>query len=598
MAYSKTNWANGTSPAINASNLNKIEQELYVLDADSTTAANNISALQTETQDIRTGANGTEYSSAGDAVRGQVNALSSEINAHNFVEGVGYIKEIYINQTGVSAGVAKLTRIDMRSSEATYGRITYSDADGSAIVAHSMGYVNGALVYGLIPIYLGSMSETTVCGYIIINWDALVGFNARLDVKKAISVMARNLDYSPYIASHFYEQNIAPVIQKNTDDADTLNAIVGRPTEDVVDNVNQFTDTDVILHGGTTRHFDGFYTTPFLPCVAGSTLKFTLTAFRSSSVTIDSISFFDVQYNYIDGWCPDSNTSNSIVTQTVVAPANTAYFKAQNYPSVLDEPLVTLYASGLCRDVEELQENKKVCNVKIAFIGDSLTQGVTGGEGSSSIAYCDKPFPDTVKELMDIQGFNVTVKNFGRHGLSSRTYWEKVIPDDGQYHSPEAGAPGDTFEVDNTYDGYVIMLGTNGYLNNNTIDADTDIGPGETYLDYAETPCGCYCKIIEYIMDHSSDHAKIYLVAPIYANAESHEQKMIDTLPTIEALGRRYQIPVINALYESGLGKFNKDTYYNQTDLIHLTQNGYNLLGSYIASKLMSVFGTPTPNIE
>ena len=66
MAYSKTIWANGTTPAINADNLNKIEQGVY--DA------------VTEVEDVRTGADGTTYASAGDAVRGQVTNLKNVLD--------------------------------------------------------------------------------------------------------------------------------------------------------------------------------------------------------------------------------------------------------------------------------------------------------------------------------------------------------------------------------------------------------------------------------------------------------------------------------------------------------------------------------------
>lgn len=45
MAYTKTNWVNGSTPAINANNLNKIENELETLDSEATTATENIGDL-------------------------------------------------------------------------------------------------------------------------------------------------------------------------------------------------------------------------------------------------------------------------------------------------------------------------------------------------------------------------------------------------------------------------------------------------------------------------------------------------------------------------------------------------------------------------
>ena len=48
MAYTKTVWVNNQAPAINADNLNKIEQGIFDTDAGVTAANSNIAALTTE----------------------------------------------------------------------------------------------------------------------------------------------------------------------------------------------------------------------------------------------------------------------------------------------------------------------------------------------------------------------------------------------------------------------------------------------------------------------------------------------------------------------------------------------------------------------
>ena len=48
MAYTKTVWVNNQAPAINADNLNKIEQGIFDTDAGVTAANSNVAALTTE----------------------------------------------------------------------------------------------------------------------------------------------------------------------------------------------------------------------------------------------------------------------------------------------------------------------------------------------------------------------------------------------------------------------------------------------------------------------------------------------------------------------------------------------------------------------
>jgi len=132
MAYTKTTWRNNQSPAINADNLNHIEEGIYEAHQDIATNTQNIENLTTQTgantsaisleitqrqqadtaetlarenadnllsarmdtftqlpsgstsgdaelMDIRVGADGVTYPTAGDAVRGQVTDLKSDI---------------------------------------------------------------------------------------------------------------------------------------------------------------------------------------------------------------------------------------------------------------------------------------------------------------------------------------------------------------------------------------------------------------------------------------------------------------------------------------------------------------------------------------
>lgn len=68
MAYPPIGWLNDQAPAINKTNLNKMDNEI-----------SRVSRVADETEDIRIGADGNTYSSAGNAVREQIKELKSDL---------------------------------------------------------------------------------------------------------------------------------------------------------------------------------------------------------------------------------------------------------------------------------------------------------------------------------------------------------------------------------------------------------------------------------------------------------------------------------------------------------------------------------------
>lgn len=87
MAYKRHFWKNKAKPAINAKNLNEIEEALLRHDQEieeivklppGSTQGN------AELVDIRVGADGNTYPSAGDAVREQLKTINNALNGVSF----------------------------------------------------------------------------------------------------------------------------------------------------------------------------------------------------------------------------------------------------------------------------------------------------------------------------------------------------------------------------------------------------------------------------------------------------------------------------------------------------------------------------------
>lgn len=205
----------------------------------------------------------------------------------------------------------------------------------------------------------------------------------------------------------------------------------------------------------------------------------------------------------------------------------------------------------------------------IVCIGDSLTEGCIVGSTVISENY---PY-----YLKQFTGANVT--NAGKMGYTAQDYWNYI-----------SNVP-----LTSATDIVIIMLGTNGGLTD-TLEKDVAFDDRRTitediktpYQNFANTNTGCYCKIIEYIMEKTQNHANIVLVIPPYNYYNADKWHEVQTArPVIPKIGERYHIPVIDAYNESGMNAWNGSTYRPE-DNIHFNAPGYKKLAGFIASALMS----------
>lgn len=206
--------------------------------------------------------------------------------------------------------------------------------------------------------------------------------------------------------------------------------------------------------------------------------------------------------------------------------------------------------------------------LNIYCIGDSLTKGVDHGTH-----VIEKGYPYWLEQLLDSQ-----VVNCGYPGATSQSWWNT-------YKSLYAEPTSDTDVV-------LIMFGSNGGLDSNTL--ITDVEPYSDYNDYADSGVGNMCKIIEWVMEKTSNHAQIILITPPVnwtQGAEYRYTRVLNSVPVIKKIAQRYSLPVIDVFNESGMNRLNGSTF-RPNDGLHFNEKGYQKLGTFIANKLKSYYST------
>lgn len=179
-------------------------------------------------------------------------------------------------------------------------------------------------------------------------------------------------------------------------------------------------------------------------------------------------------------------------------------------------------------------------------IGDSITKG-----------YRKSGYTDTTKNiptfLSKLSGWEC--KNGGESGFTSMDWFNKWS---------------DSY-IKEGYDFYVIKLGQNGGLTD-TIEADC---VGDSYLDYANTNTGCYCKIIERIKERTPK-SKIFIV--------SIAKNRVDVNNVIKKIANKYDLHYIDlSEYKVDLddAKFHRSESGQSYD-VHFNTIGYVYLADAI----------------
>ena len=266
-----------------------------------------------------------------------------------------------------------------------------------------------------------------------------------------------------------------------------------------------------------------------------------------------------IRINFI-GSSTTNNHANYGDTLNVYTPYNNnpiyGYLNETIYEELdsLNERITDLEdGNKLVKDQYKALFNSVLC------IGDSMTAGFRKNLG-------DLPNYSYPKFMSRMSGWEV--ENSGNGGQTPRGWWTNKF---GLY----------TY-ID--YDVAIIYLGQNEGL---TDTLETDVDPYSDYHDYADTNTGCYCKIIEGMLEENSN-LKIFLLSGTAASDWSTGNGVV-----INKIAQKYSLPVFNIKTNPWID-LSLDVYHpdissgTARDIIHYGTIGYLSLGRVIYNYIIN----------
>jgi lysophospholipase L1-like esterase len=279
-----------------------------------------------------------------------------------------------------------------------------------------------------------------------------------------------------------------------------------------------------------------------------------------------------------------------------LADGSTTYFKSVPTVTFQGTNDITFseyspYLSLVRRGDETVSAPKPLAEEKGYMFGDSQTYGDLGTLDGVQQGRSPKPYPSVVA---DITG--ATITNYGDNGATTGRLvgWMTHIK------NRDAYSPSTTPDYTNV-DFVTIQIGTNGGVTGTiddipyepaksvdklpvTIKGTTATTEEQYWALFPNSLYGNVALCIEYVK-FKNPKTKIYLITPPHVDRDYWEQNA-KVRTALLAIAKLYSVPVIDAQENAGIDKKHLPLF--STDWVHLTTEGNEIWGKYVARQLVA----------